>query len=48
MTGQSEANKRVDSILQPELVDQSFETDEADNEVDERIEIPAFLRRQAN
>ena len=44
MTGQSEANKRVDPLSQPEVVDQSFETDEAD----ERIEIPAFLRRQAN
>ena len=32
----------------PEFVDQSFEADEAVNEPDERIEIPAFLRRQAN
>ena len=48
MTGQGEANQRTDLSPPPELVDQSFETDEANNVSDERIEIPAFLRRQAN
>ena len=48
MTGQSEANQRADLSSLSEVVDQSFEPDEANNEANERIEIPAFLRRQAN
>jgi hypothetical protein len=34
--------------LEPQVSSQAFETDEAGNQADERIEIPAFLRRQAN
>ena len=45
MTGQSEITGRVSPS---QLVDQAFETDESSSGADERIEIPAFLRRQAN
>ncbi|MDT2074692.1 MAG: cell division protein FtsZ, partial [Planktomarina sp.] len=45
MTGQSEITGRVSPS---QLVDQGFETDESSSGADERIEIPAFLRRQAN
>jgi len=48
MTGNSEANERLSVSLEPQVSSQAFETDESGNQADERIEIPAFLRRQAN
>ncbi len=48
MTGQGDSadSEPYSSALSPGQ--QSFENDETGNEADERIEIPAFLRRQAN
>ena len=48
MTGQGGSAASERRSAAPSLHQQSFETDETENEADERIEIPAFLRRQAN
>ena len=48
MTGQGDSAASERRSAAPSLHQQSFETDETENEADERIEIPAFLRRQAN
>ena len=48
MTGQSETNERTYVTQPSQMSSQAFETDESGNQADERIEIPAFLRRQAN
>ena len=48
MTGHTESIE-PSAVAVPGLVGaQAFETEEAGNEADEKIEIPAFLRRQAN
>ena len=48
MTGQGVSAASEQRSAATSLHQQSFETDEIENEADERIEIPAFLRRQAN
>jgi cell division protein FtsZ len=48
MTGQGDSAASERRSAAPSLHQQSFETDETGTEADERIEIPAFLRRQAN
>ena len=48
MTGQGDSTASEPRSAAPALHQQSFETDETGTEADERIEIPAFLRRQAN
>ena len=48
MTGQAETTERAAVASPSKMGDHAFETDEAGNEADQRIEIPAFLRRQAN
>ena len=48
MTGHGETSERLSVSSEPQVDSQAFETDEADTEADTRIEIPAFLRRQAN
>jgi hypothetical protein len=48
MTGQGDSAASEPRTSAPSLNQQSFETDETGSEADERIEIPAFLRRQAN
>ena len=48
MTGQGDSAASEPRASAPSLNQQSFETDETGSEADERIEIPAFLRRQAN
>jgi cell division protein FtsZ len=48
MTGQGDSPASEARSSTPSLVQQSYEGDETGNEADERIEIPAFLRRQAN
>jgi cell division protein FtsZ len=48
MTGQGDSAALEPRASSPSMNQQSFETDETGSEADERIEIPAFLRRQAN
>jgi cell division protein FtsZ len=48
MTGQGDSPASEARSSTPSLGQQSYEGDETGNEADERIEIPAFLRRQAN
>ncbi len=48
MTGHTESIERSGIAAPSQVGGQAFEADEAGNEADERIEIPAFLRRQAN
>ena len=48
MTGQAEIIERAAVAPPSQMADHAFETDDAGNEADVRIEIPAFLRRQAN
>jgi len=48
MTGHTESTERSAVATPSQVGGQAFETEEAGNEADERIEIPAFLRRQAN
>ena len=48
MTGQGDSAASEPRASAPSLNQQSFEADETGNEADDRIEIPAFLRRQAN
>jgi len=48
MTGQGDSAASEPRSAAPSLHQQSFEADETGNEADQRIEIPAFLRRQAN
>jgi cell division protein FtsZ len=48
MTGQGDSPASEARSSTPSLGQQSYEGDETGNEADERIEVPAFLRRQAN
>jgi cell division protein FtsZ len=48
MTGQAEIIERAAVAPPSQMASHAFETDDAGNEADVRIEIPAFLRRQAN
>jgi cell division protein FtsZ len=48
MTGHTESIEPSAVAVPSQVGGQAFETEEAGNEADEKIEIPAFLRRQAN